>query len=520
MKKIIYLKTIQIKMFFLFAAFMILVVLCGIILNILFLEKFYIYTNKSIFIEARDKITNEIIFNKQNVSNLIDVIDRVEGINCTITDRNLNIMYNSFPIKPTANDISSSEISSPNSEPPTNEFGKPIDNVGSVEGENSPRKLQQQNTTRLPKEIEKVLQENDIRLANEDVYTIVEKPDEQLTSIVFVSRLKNEELIILKKSIKGILESVAISNKFYIFSGLVIIILGGTLIYIFSARITRPIIEMSNVAEGISELDFTNRVVYNSQDELGRLGKSINKIAEKLSTSIDELKKDVKCKKQLVSNISHELKTPIGIMKGYAEGLKFGIIQDKEKITRYCSVIVQECDRMDRMVQELLNVSMLESGTMHLKISEIDLLQLLQNIVDRFESVFQEKGITLTLNCEKNLTILADSELLEWAINNYVTNAIHYADGAKYIHLTAEKNQTYAKISVFNTGIQIPEHELENIWDVFYKVDKSRTRKNKGHGLGLSIVKLITELHHGNVGVKNLDDGVMFYLEIPQKNMI
>jgi signal transduction histidine kinase len=172
---------------------------------------------------------------------------------------------------------------------------------------------------------------------------------------------------------KGISESVAIANQFYIVAGLIIILLGGLFIIIFSKRITEPIVEMSNVAESIANLDFEKRVSSDSRDEIGSLGRSINRICEKLSASMNSLQQDVERRKQLVRNISHELKTPIGVIKGYAEGLKYGVVEDKDKTSKYCTIIATESDRMDRMVRELLNLSVLESGMFQIKIHRFNL---------------------------------------------------------------------------------------------------------------------------------------------------
>ena len=465
-------KTIKTKLIILFTIFMVSVVACGILMNAIFLERYYIYKNKTTFITTSKKISDEYINNRGNIFILINEIDRVDGINCTIVDKELVVKYTSFPQKA------------------------------------------EDNSKRLPNEIEQLILNNQTKLLNSYEYSVVDKQKEQAPKLVFISRMNSGEMIILKKPMKSINESVSIANQFYIIAGLIIIPVGGIFIFIFSKRITDPVIEMSNVAEDISKLDFNNRVIYDSQDELGSLGRSINNISEKLNTSMNDLKQDVERRKLLVRNLSHELKTPIGVIKGYAEGLKFGVAEDKTE--KYCNVISEECDRMDTMVKELLNLSMLESGMFQLKISEFNIDSLVKNVINRFESIFIEEGITVELNCQNDLLISADYELLERVVNNYITNAINHAEGMKQIKVNAEKKGKGIRISVFNTGNHIPDNDLENIWDVFYKVDKARSRKYGGHGLGLSIVRLIVELHSGIKGVENVNEGVRFFIEIPQ----
>ena len=370
------------------------------------------------------------------------------------------------------------------------------------------------NEKRLSKEIKQLILDNEKKISKKYIYYTEEKNNTQNTKLVFISKMSNGEFIILKKPVKGIRESVSIANQFYMFAGVIVIFIGGIFILIFSKKITKPIIEMSNVAENISNLEFDKRVNIESQDEIGKLGESINKISEKLSTSINDLKQDVERRKQLVSNMSHELKTPIGIIKGYAEGLKYGVVDDKEKMEKYCSVLVEECDRMDKLVQELLNHSKMEAGMVKLNITSFDIGEFISKIVERFNPTFIDKGITFDFKCVNNYVISADRDMLEKAINNFITNAIDYVEGRNFIQLTAEKKENGIKISVFNTGNHIPMEDFEKIWDLYYKVDKARSRKYGGHGLGLAIVKLIVQLHGGITKVENVDEGVsIFFLK-------
>ena len=204
-------KTIRIKLILIFSGFMIAFVICGILFNMVFLEKYYIYKNKSIFTEASKNIANEYTNNRNNVLNYIDIIDRVEGISCTIADNNLEIKFNSYPQK------------------------------AGVESQ------------KLPNEIETLIKSNEASLSKGFIYSIVEKPQEQAAILVYISKIDNGNLIVLKKSMKGIIDSVAIANQFYIFAGLILIFLGAIFIFIFAGRITKPIREMSAIAEDISK---------------------------------------------------------------------------------------------------------------------------------------------------------------------------------------------------------------------------------------------------------------------------
>jgi signal transduction histidine kinase len=451
----------------------------GILLNSVFLESYYVYKNKNSFIALSEKINNEYTKGKNDVSEYLNVIQNVDNTTAIITDEKFNVKYTST------------------------------------------KENKDENPKHIPKEIEQTILNNENKLLKRFIYYVDEKPDEQKTKLVFIKRMSNGEIIILRKPIKIIRESVLIANEFYIIAGIAALIIGSVFIIIFSKKMTKPIIEMSKVAENISELKFDKLVDISSKDEIGNLGESINKISEKLCISIDELKKDVERRKQLVRNISHELKTPIGIIKGYAEGIKYGVADDKGKLEKYCKVLINECDRMDKLILELLNHSMMEVGMIKLNETKFDIFQFMSQIVERFNSTFEDRTITFDFQCIKNYLICADKDMIEKAVNNFITNAIDYVDEKNYIKLAVEKSENGIIISVFNTGNHISEDEVEKIWDVYYKGDKARTRKYGGHGLGLAIVKLVVQLHGGTVKVENVSDGVKFSFEIPEeKNKI
>jgi two-component system sensor histidine kinase VanS len=467
-------KTIRAKLTCIFMIFMVSLVLICIMLNSIFLESYYIYKNKNILVLKSEKVKYEYINNKENNYEYADAIQSIDNINTVITDKDFNIKYNSLQQK-------------------SNKEEK-----------------------QLSKEMKQTILENKKAISEEYLYYSGNKNKNQRRNLILISQINNGDIIILRKSYKGILESVSIANEFYIIASCIVIFTSVIFIFIFSRRITGPIVEMSKVTENISDLKFDKLVNVTSEDEIGVLGISINKISDKLNKSINELKLDVEQKKEFIRNMSHELKTPIGIIKGYAEGLKYGVVNDKDKMNKYCSILVEECDRMDKLVKELLNYSMMEGGIIKLKITNFDIYELVSNIINRFNPLLDKGGIKFNLNCNRNSMISADKDMLEKAINNYIINAINHAGGSKNINITVEEKENKMKISVFNTGDNISEEELNKIWDVCYKVDKARSRRYGGHGIGLSIVRLIVELHNGISKVENAEDGVKFSFEIPK----
>lgn len=470
-------KTIKIKLFSIFMVLMFSLVLGGILLNSLFLESYYIHKNKKLLIDISNTIVEKYNNDKETAYAYMDDLASSDGVNIIISDNNSNIEYNSF-------DLKSSRV----------------------------KKL-------MNDEVQQSISKNERAPSRKHVYYIKENENNNdKTKLMHVTDIDENNQLILTKYVKSIEDSVDIANEFFIIAGIIIVLAGSIFILFFSNKITKPIIEMSNVAENISNLEFDKVVHINSKDEIGTLAESINKISSKLNKSITDLKMDVERRKQLVRNISHELKTPIGIIKGYAEALKYGVASDKSKIDKYCSILVDECDRMDNLIKELLDYSMIEGGIVKLNITTFNSYEFILNVLARFNMVFEENNIAFDLNCLKDLNISADKELLEKALNNFITNALTHVKDDNIITVSSSIIESNIQINVFNTGDNIPEEELSKIWDVYYKIDKARTRQFGGHGIGLSLVKLIAQLHGGTCTAANVKNGVIFSIKIPISN--
>jgi signal transduction histidine kinase len=264
-----------------------------------------------------------------------------------------------------------------------------------------------------------------------------------------------------------------------------------------------------------------------TEDEIGILGESINAISEELNKAMnelmgvnDKLKKDIEVKKQIdemrknfISSVSHELKSPIGIIRGYVEGLKYNIANNEEKRDRYIEILIDEGEKMDKIVKQLLNLSNLESETFVLEKTVFDVSLLIDELIEKYEPILKEKDLKIKVIHDEGCIIEADILRLEQVLNNYLTNAINHVDGNNYIEIWTQSINNKVRVSVFNSGKNIPEEELENIWESFYKVDKARSREYGGTGLGLSIVKSIMQHHKAEYGVINMENGVKFWLE-------
>ena len=336
--------------------------------------------------------------------------------------------------------------------------------------------------------------------------------------------------VFVRSGQESIEEAVDISNRFLFFLGSGVMALAAFVSYLFSRRFTRPVLELAQIASKMSELDFETKfeVDGEAEDEIAVLGNSINSLSEKLEHTISELKSanielqnDIERKtqmdevrKEFLSNVTHELKTPIALIQGYAEGLKDNINDDPENREFYCEVIIDEAMKMNKMVKKLLSLNQLEVGMAQPEIERFDLVPLVRSVLASTEILFQQKQVILNLYTDESVYVWADEYMMEEVFTNFISNALNHVCGRMQIDVRLQREGDKVRLSVFNTGDGIPEEALSQVWVKFYKVDKARTREYGGSGIGLSIVKAIMELHRQNYGVFNREDGVEFWIEL------
>jgi signal transduction histidine kinase len=338
----------------------------------------------------------------------------------------------------------------------------------------------------------------------------------------------NRTIFIMSMPLSSIQESVALSNRFMGYVGVIMLVLGSILMYIATEKITSPIRSLSALSARMSELDFDARYMGNSQDEIGVLGNSLNTLSEKLKQTIGELKtannelqKDIEekirvdeARKDFIANVSHELKTPIALIQGYAEGLTEGMAEEPESRDYYCEVIMDEAGKMNKMVKQLLTLTALEFGNDMPVMEQFDLVKLIQGVLASSRLLLSQKEANVVFDASAPVNVWADEFKIEEVVTNYLNNAMNHLDGEKRIEITLEQREKEVKVAVFNTGNHIPEEDLDKIWTKFFKVDKARTREYGGSGIGLSIVKAIMDSHHKACGVENVEGGVEFWFTL------
>ena len=338
----------------------------------------------------------------------------------------------------------------------------------------------------------------------------------------------NQTLYIMSMPLASIRDSVDLSNRFMTYVGLMILAIGSVLMYITTRKVTSPILQLSALSEKMSDLDFDAKYEGNAEDELGVLGRSMNTLSDKLRETIGELKTannelqaDIEKKiqidemrKDFIANVSHELKTPIALIQGYAEGLTEGMADEAESRNYYCEVIMDEANKMNKMVKQLLNLTALEFGNDIPNMERFDVADLIRQLVTSADILFQQKGAKVILEMPETCFVWADEFKIEEVLSNYLNNAMNHLDGEMVIRIRVEQNDREARVAVYNTGNAVPEEDLPNLWTKFYKVDKARTREYGGSGIGLSIVKAIVDAHNKECGAENTEDGVEFWFTL------
>jgi len=466
--------SIRKKLFAIFAGVIVGMVLLVLLLDGLFLEDYYILTSKNRMEKLSDQVITEYEKGEAGFQEYIENLGNTWDFNIRIIDRDFNILYTSNKNK--FNRLSNFMIS-----------------------------MLEKNQSEIDK--------------NKYKHINLYDDSDNISKLMYIEVIDTNTSLILTKSLKSLENSAQISNQFFIFGGVFVAIAGLTIIWFFSRRMTNSISEISYTAKAISNLDFTNKVVVNQKDELGDLADSINDISDKLSAGINNLKDDIEKRKNLVRDMSHELKIPIAAVKGYAEGLKYSVANDPDKMQEYCDVIVDECDKMDTMVKSMLELSQMENMAMNINMKIFKTAELSQSVEKHFELELKKKNIILIVKDVSNGLIEADYQLMERVCFNLIENAVRYTPEFGEIHLKMRSEENKFILAVYNSGSSLSKQDIEHIWEVFYKADKARTRnENRNYGIGLAIIKSIAKIHQGDVFVENKRNGIEFGVTILQRD--
>ncbi len=397
----------------------------------------------------------------------------------------------------------------------------------------------------------------------EENYVIQKKKDEkyQMEFLEMWGTLPSSGYhFMMRIPMESIRQNAKISNEFILYTMMLTVIVGVIMIGWLSRRIARPVRELTEISARMANLDFDAKYTSGGKNEIGQLGENFNQMSETLEKTISELKTannelqknlDEKTKiddmrREFLSNVSHELKTPLALIQGYAEGLQDSVADDPESRDYYCEVIVDEAAKMNTLVQKLLTLNQLEFGEDTVEMVRFDIAELIRGKINSSRILADQKCASLSYEGPEELEVWGDEFKVEEVLTNYLSNAINHVDDSDSGHCGSHKpsspvhwdgpenaegaaelsgrqiivraalsdNGEKVRISVYNTGSHIPEEDLDQVWDKFFKVDKARTREYGGSGVGLSIVRAIMESFHQQFGVRNVDDGVEFWFEL------
>ena len=489
------LKSVRVKLFLTLSIVILFIIVILILLNNVVLETFYLYNKKNALKSVYSQI-NEYYNSPEEGVNLEAELEKIA-------------IRNDFDILISNNENTSIYTSDEN-------FYTTLGQMKSM-------------VTRFYMGRDEILEQN-------DKYSIKQMKDTRtgINYVLLSAKLDNGYLLYIRIPITSIQESVKISNKFlYMIAGITILI-GGILGSIISKRFTEPILELNDIAKKMSNLDFSHKYkITDVDDEINNLGKSINTMSDTLEKTIKqlrntnlELEKDIEEKSQIdemrksfISDVSHELKTPIALIQGYSEGLLENVNTDEESRKFYAEVILDESNKMDKLVKQLLELMKLEYGKREFDNKEFNIVELEREVIRKTHVMLEEKKVNIEYNKDEIINVFADDFYIEQVITNYLTNAIKNVkevDGQKYIKIENEidKENNKVIVKVFNTGNTIDEEKQARIWNRFYKIDESRNRNDGGTGIGLSLVKAIMNNYKSRYGIDNKENGVEFYFEL------
>lgn len=370
---------------------------------------------------------------------------------------------------------------------------------------------------------------NEIKKSLKDeqpIFKIVSFEDYRGKVLILFMPYKADRYIEIITPLSLIQEGLEVSMNYHLQIIIVAFIIGSSMAFFFSKAMVIPILEIKEITQKIAKLDFSRKFEADRSDEIGELGEAINQMGETLEKSIDEINRvnkkllaDIerekrldKLRKEFVACVSHELKTPIAIIQGYAQGLMENVANEEDR-NFYCDVIVEESYKMDSLVKELLLISQIESGYFKMNMEKTNIYHLIKEIIDKYSS----KTVKIEYKGKEDINVLCDEKYIDRVLDNLISNAIKYRTGESSIKVKVEDKKNRCMVTVSNESENLKEKDLETIWTPFVRLDSAIGKE--GHGLGLSIVAGVLENHKSKYGIY-LSEGNMvnFWFEIKKYN--
>lgn len=329
-------------------------------------------------------------------------------------------------------------------------------------------------------------------------------------SLVLAVKLNSKTNLFVSASLEPLDATVRILRSQLFYITLIVIILSLLISYFVSRIISKPITKMKNKAVELAKGNYNITFEKSDIDEINELSKTLNYACSELSKAED-------LRRELMANVSHDLKTPLTMIKAYAELIRDVTHKDEEKMNKNLNTIIEETDRLNILVNDILELSKIRSNSKPLDIEEFDLNELIKTILTRYEIYIEKENYNIIYKEQKKALIKADKKRIEQVIYNLINNAINYTGNDKKVIINLKQEKNKIRVEIKDTGKGIEKKDLEYIWDKYYKVDKTHSRTQVGSGIGLSIVKNILISHNFEYGVETkLNKGTTFYFEIPK----
>lgn len=455
-----------------------------ILVNSIFLEKYYIYKTKATFINEYEELLEE--YNNLSDNKFLDILRKRNsgnGYKYLVVNEKYDVILSSAP------------------------------------------EFEEGNKLNLSKFIKNFISKNQKELTKGKIFYKALESDDNQYDVTLSAKLRNDHFLIITKPLQQVSENVAIANDFIIIIGIGILVIGVLIAYLISRTMVKPILDITKITSKIAHLDFSKRYHGTLKDEVGVLGKSINQIAEKLHSTISDLKQanvnlqgEIQLQKRFMASVSHEFKTPVGLIRGYTESLHLGMAKNKEEAQEFTSIILKETDHLNRLINDIILLMYIDSGIFQINMKDFDLVLSIHEVVNKLSQMPCEKSFEFVMDLPSKLQVCGDEGRLIQVLENLISNGTRHVNPGGILQITAKQKNNLIKVEVYNSGKQIPEEHLSHLFNAFYSAQDSRSRNKSGTGLGLSIVNSIIQKHKGECGVFNKEKGVVFWFTLPLSN--
>lgn len=319
-------------------------------------------------------------------------------------------------------------------------------------------------------------------------------------------------ILLIEHNLASVTEAVETIKHQLVFISVFLFLLASLAAFLLARSLTSPILKISEAAREIAKGNLGIKVSVKSKDELGRLSNDFNVMSK-------EIAKASTLQRELVANVSHDIRTPLTMIKGYAETIKDLTGDHKEKRNQQLDIIIEESNRLNTLVNDILDLSRLQAGQLPIEKKEFDLAAKLRDIIKRYDLLTSNEGFVFSLTAPDSVTVYADEVKIEQVIYNIINNATNHTGADKQVRVILEDKPDKAIVKIEDTGAGIKPEDLPLIWDRYYKPYKKNDRKGMGTGLGLSIVKAILTEHHFEYGVDSvLGQGSTFWFEVKKRS--